>query len=77
MRHIAQFLSPDLSNYFKVGHPASHTMARNTAVILKFSLLPSFEEFKKKKTLNVKEFLGLWIHVKGLHKSHTHTKNKF
>lgn len=50
MRHIAQFLSTDLSNYFKVGHPASYTTARNTAVVLKFSLLPSFE---------VKEFLGL------------------
>lgn len=33
----------NLSNYFKVGHPASYTMANNTAIILKFSLLPSFE----------------------------------
>lgn len=56
MRHIAQSLSTDLSNYFKVGHPGSYSRARNTAIILKFLLLPSFEDpekqpFTSKRTL--------------------------
>lgn len=56
MKHIAWFLSSDLSNCFKVGHPGSYSMARNTALTLTFLLLPSFEDpekqpFKCKRTL--------------------------
>lgn len=59
MRHIALFLSTDLSNYFKVGHPGSYSMARNTAIILKFLLLPSFEDLEKQST-KCKRTLGFW-----------------
>jgi len=59
MRYIARLLSTDLSNYFKLGHAGSYSMAKNTAIILKFLLLPSFENFEKQST-KCKSNLGFW-----------------
>lgn len=71
MIRIAWVLHTDLSNDFKVGHPGSYSMARNTAIVLKFLLLHLFEDLEK-QPIKCKRTRGFGFTLKEFTKG-THT----